>query len=238
VIGGLPSTAAISLLFIGITLGPNAAAIAAEIVPLSMAFSGLFLLGYAALSSRIRFEFALGGAMSGWFILSAISLFFRPISAASSLMVITLVFLFSSLVTSRWLKLPVNQGQSIRYTWNQLLSRGLFAGLVIGSAVLVARLSGPAVGAILAGFPAVYFSTMWLTARSHGVNFSLSLIRPLLFSGLINVPVYCLAVHVFYPRYGLLWGTILSYAPALVSAYCSFLLVRWQITQQKVNQYT
>lgn len=69
-IGGLPSTAAVSLFFIGFTQSPETAAQATTVFPLSYAFTGLFLVLYALLWRR-GFWAALLLSLSTWFGLSA-----------------------------------------------------------------------------------------------------------------------------------------------------------------------
>ncbi len=69
-IGGLPSTAAVSFFFIGLTQSTEIAAQATTVFPLSYAFTGLFLVLYA-LFWRRGFTFTFGVSISVWFFLSA-----------------------------------------------------------------------------------------------------------------------------------------------------------------------
>ena len=85
-IGGLPSTVAVSLFFIGLSQSPQAAAEATTVFPLSYAFTGLFLIVYALVWRR-GFPFALSFALGAWFALSAGVVIFKlenfPVSVAA-----------------------------------------------------------------------------------------------------------------------------------------------------------
>ncbi len=226
VIGGLPSTSAVSLLFIAISSGPSIAVLVASTLPLMIGFCGLFLLAYASLSFRFSPNSSLFIALVFWLMISFPAGHFAPLSLFNSLSLTLLILLFCIWVLARKLKLPVAIGEKLSLSFTQLVSRGAIAGTIISASVMAAKLGGPALGSIFAGFPAVFFATMFTAVRARGVAFSRCLITPLIYSGLINISIYALAVAWSYPRLGIAWGTLSSYSISLFSAYFVYRGVR------------
>ncbi len=96
-IGGLPSTAAVSFFFIGLTQSPQIAAQATTVFPLSYAFTGLFLVLYA-LFWRRGFICAFGISISAWFFLSACVVLFKFNDFIISVCLYILFFIFAVLL--------------------------------------------------------------------------------------------------------------------------------------------
>jgi hypothetical protein len=226
VIGGVPSTTAISLFFIAISSGINTAVAAAGIIPMLMGFCGIFLISYAFFSRVISPVYSLVFSLIVWLALSASSFLFSPISFITSLGMFLVLLVLCGVAALKWLQLPVSKGENRSAESSSIFRKGLLAGTIIGGAVLAAKMGGAAIGAIFAGFPAMYLSTMWVTSSTHGVRFSHSLIIPLLFSGLINVTFYASGVRLLYPKIGIIGGTAASYGLALISAALVYMLVR------------
>jgi hypothetical protein len=89
--------------------------------------------------------------------------------------------------------------QAVAYMPWQIGGRALFGGTVIALAVLAGKLGGPLLGGIFATFPAMFISTLAITYRTGGVEFSRAVAKTLMVSGLVNVPIYALVVRVTYP---------------------------------------
>jgi hypothetical protein len=223
-IGGLPSTIVMSLFFIGLVQGPNAASDATTIFPLSMAFSGVFLVSYALLAKR-GFLFALVISLFLWFLLSSLIIVFSIHNFLFSLAGYLIIFILSWLIFVKHLNLPSIGIVKPHFSPVQLALRGLFGGLIIAFTVGISKLGGPVFGGIFAAFPAVFMSTIIITYKSNGLEFSRSITKPLFLSGMINVIVYSIAVRYLYPSYGLIWGTVASYLISGVSAFLTFLFI-------------
>lgn len=236
VIAGLPTSAAISILFIGISSGVDTAVVSAGVVPMLMGFSGIFLVSYGYFSKNFSSEKALVCSIVIWLALSSLSFLFTPLPLYISLGIFLVLLLSSGFAVLKLLELPVRSVSNESVGSSSIYQKGLLSGTIIGGSVLAAKLGGPVFGAIFAAFPAIYFSTIWVTSRSHGIQFSRSLLMPMLFSGLINVTVYVLAVRYFYPGSGMFWGTIASFGIALLSAAFVFTFVQYMTAKRSVDR--
>jgi hypothetical protein len=225
-IGGLPSTAVISFFFIGLVQTPQLAAKAARIFPLSYGFSGLFLVVYAFLAKK-GLIFGITGSLIAWFTLSGLTVLFNVENYLLILLAYILTLLFSFFLLEYRLKIPSIEKRKISYSKLQIVLRALFGGSMISFAVFMSRIGGPTIGGIFSGFPAMCFpamfiSTLIISYRSQGLDFSRSMTKPLMITGMITIVMYGIAVSFTYPHYGLLVGTTVSFFISMISAYLTF----------------
>lgn len=210
-IGGLPSTAVVALLFVGLTQDPMAAAEATTLMPFVQGISGVFLLIYIVAANR-GLGYSMFGALGVWFVLtsalavSGIRIFAVSVSAWILLTIIC------CLVAERRMTIPSQRRLAAGATSGRILCRALLGGGVIALAVLVSKLCGPVYGGIFATFPAMFVSTLIVTHRTGGAAFSRAVAKALLFSGMVNVPVYAIVVRYSYPWAGLAGGTAVAFA--------------------------
>lgn len=220
-IGGLPSTVVIALLFIGFTQSPQVAAQATTVMPLAQGLNGLFVLTFMLLIRRGLWS-GLFGALVVWFIQSTL-LYLLDIHAFwISLIGWLLLFLFCYRVLEKWMKISSLEKLQVSYPPSQLIWRVLFGGVVIALAVFMGKLGGPLLGGIFGSFPAMFLSTLVITYTSGGPDFSRSVGKSLLISGLINVPLYEIVVRFLYPAVGLGLGTALGLLFSLGIGYLTF----------------
>ena len=225
VIGGIPSTIAVALLSIGLISGPRAASEATDVIPLVVGFNGLFLVGFAVFARRGLLP-GLGGGLVVWFLLSLAVVLSGFRDFVVSVGVFFLLFFVSDDLLRRRLNLPAYGGARVRPTIRGMLARAVLSGTVIALAGYSSTVAGPIVGGLLSVFPAVFVSTLFITARAQGIEFARALTGPLLVSGMINVAVYGVCVRYLYPGLGLALGTIGAFAVSLTSAYGTYRLVR------------
>lgn len=225
VIGGMPSSIVIALLFIGWTQTPVAASQATVVVPIVMGFNALFIIIYAFLI-RKSFVLALLGGLFVWLCLSLSLVLTHFDNFALSLFGFVVLLLISYLVMEYGLRVKSLAGRKASFSLSNVLLRGLVSGVIITLAVAIAKLGGPLFGGVFASFPAVFFSTMILTYFAQGREFSVSVMKTLMISGTINTVVYASAVRFLYPPLGLIWGTIGAFLISLVSMYIVFQLVK------------
>jgi len=97
----------------------------------------------------------------------------------------------------------------------QFLIRSVFAGTIVFAAVIIAKLTDPYWGGIIAAFPASYFSTLFISTRDNGIEFTQAIIKgaPLATFGSL---LYYLVVYLTYSDFGIYYGTLLGYGVALV----------------------
>ena len=228
-IGGLPSTVVIALLFIGFTQSPQVAAQATTIMPFAQGLKGLFVLTFMLLIQRGLWA-GLLGALLVWFIQSTL-LYLLDIQAFwISLIGWLLLLVFCYGVIEKWMKISSQDKLQISYPPSQLIWRALFGGAVIATAVFMGKLGGPLLGGIFGSFPAMFLSTLVITYNTGGSDFSRSVGKSLLISGLINVPLYEIAVRFLYPAVGLGPGTVLGLLFSLGTGYLTFLFMKARLS--------
>jgi hypothetical protein len=228
-IGGLPSTVVIALLFIGYTQSPLVAAQATTVMPLAQGLNGLFILTFIWLS-RSGLKLALPGSLMVWFILAGM-LYLLDLQRFVISIIGWLILLFScTILVEKWMKIISRGRQSYSYPPAQLIWRALFGGAVISFAVLMGKLGGPLLGGIFGSFPAMFLSTLVITYRIGGSAYSNPVGKSLLVSGLINVPLYEIMVRYLYPSVGLVVGTIVAIVVSLGTGYLTFRFMQARLT--------
>jgi uncharacterized membrane protein (GlpM family) len=228
-IGGLPSTVVIALLFIGFTQSPQVAAQATTVMPLAQGLNGLFILAFMLLIRRGLWS-GLLGALLVWFIQSTL-LYLLDIHAFWISLIGWLILLFLCYaVLEKWMKISSLGKLRVSYPPFHLVWRALFGGLMIALAVFVGKLGGPLLGGIFGSFPAMFLSTLVITYTSGGLDFSRSVGKSLLISGLINVPLYEIVVRFLYPAVGLGVGTALALLISLGTGYLTFMFMKARLS--------
>jgi hypothetical protein len=228
VIGGLPSTVVIALLFIGLTQTPQVAAQATTVMPLAQGLNGLFVLTFMLLARR-GLRQSVPGALLAW-ILFAFLLYLLDIQAFWLSIVGWLVLLaFCFWAVERQLKIPSAERLNGSSPPAQVLWRALFGGTVIAWAVFMGKLGGPLLGGIFGSFPAMYLSNLVITSLMGGPEFSRSVGKSLLISGTINVPIYEILVRYLYPTIGLGPGTVVALLVIMASGYLTFQVVKTRL---------
>jgi hypothetical protein len=216
-IGGLPSLLAVAMLFIGWTQGLQQVYDATTAVPLTMAVNAFYLIAYALLLRR-GVAVAIGGAMTLWAVLQTAIVLLDPRRYDWALVGWALALLAAYLIIRPITRGAASGPQHLAYTPAQLLGRGAFGGAVIVAAVALSKIGGPIFGSVFSVFPAVFTSTLVITARSVGPAFTLSLVTPLMVSAVVNVVVYAIALRLAVLPLGLIGGSAAAYAVSLVSA--------------------
>jgi uncharacterized membrane protein (GlpM family) len=228
-IGGLPSTVVIALLFIGLTQSPQAAADATTVMPLAQGLNGLFVLTFMHFIPR-GLRLGLLAALLLWFVQSSLLYLLDIQRFWVSLLGCLLLLVFCYLNVENKMKIPSQSKLMISYPPSQLIWRALFGGGVIALAVLMGKIGGPLLGGIFGSFPAMFLSTLVITYNSGGSGFSRSTGKSLLVSGLINVPLYEIMVRILYPTVGLGLGTVLALLFSLFTGYLTFLFMKTRLS--------
>jgi hypothetical protein len=150
---------------------------------------------------------------------SALIVLFDVKDFAFSLIAYASILLISLYVLEIKQKLTSVPEAKIRFSPWQIIWRGAFAGLMIAFVVFINKFGGPIFGGIFSAFPAVFISTLFISYQSRGIQFSRAITKPLLVTGMITIVIYSIGVRYFYPGLGLVLGTLMAYAIAMVSAY-------------------
>ena len=225
-IGGLPSTSALALFFIGFSQSAHAASLSAIIVPIMMGINGVFLLTYAVLAKKRGFSLSFLTALLVWFSLATVIILLNVHNILIAIALYLPLAIFVYYVLEVRLKLKSLVRIKIKYTEMGILIRALFAGAVIAFAVLMGRYGGPVFGGVFSGFPAVFISTLVITNRTGGIEFSRSITKPLAVSGLITSVAYSIAVSQLYPVIGIWYGSVVAYLICVPFAYATYLFIK------------
>ena len=228
-IGGLPSTAFVALLFIGITQSPLAASAATTVIPLTQGFNGLFILVFILLVRR-GLVAGLAGALIVWFLLASLLVFSGIQNFLLSVVGWLLLVVFCCFAVEKWMVISSKEKITVHYSFSQIIFRALFSGCVIAFAVLVGRLGGPVFGGLFATFPAMFLSTLIITYRAGGAEFSRAVAKSMMVSGMVNVVLYTIAIRYLYPWVGLFYGTGIALFFSFVTGYLTYLFIRARLS--------
>ncbi len=225
ILGGLPSTSAFSFFFIGINQSSAAAVQATTVFPLAFAITSAYLFLFAFFSQK-GFVRGISVSLMIWFMISGLIV-------ASGLNDFSLA-LFSGAVISaltyyafeKKLKLENLKAEKKIYTIQEIALRGIGAGSLVALSVFLSHVAGPVLGGIAAAFPAVFTSTLIILNRSKGLEFSRAITKPFVFSGILTIYPFCVAVRFLYPSLGVWVGTLGSYSLVVPLAVLSYFVVR------------
>jgi Protein of unknown function (DUF3147) len=228
-IGGLPSTVVVALFFIGFTQSPQAAADATTVMPLAQGLNGLVVLAFMLLIPYGLWTGLLSSLLL-WLFQSTL-LYLLDIQAFwISILGWLILLVFCSLTAEKWMKIVSQDRLIIKYQPYQLLWRAIIGGSIIAFAIFMGKVGGPLLGGIFSSFPAMFLSTLVITYKTADSDFSRSVGKSLLISGLINVPLYEIMVRMLYPSIGLVLGTILALLFSLISGYLTLLFMKARIS--------
>jgi hypothetical protein len=228
-IGGLPSTIVVTLLFIGLTQTAERAAESAIIVPLVMGVNGIFVTVFISLSRR-GLAPALTGALLTWFILALILMILNVQVLWISILAWLVLGVGCFLVVEKGMKITSQGRKATRYTASQIAGRAALSGMVVALAVLMSKVAGPLAGGIFATFPAVFLSNLIISYRSSGAAFASAVAKALMVSGLITVPIYALLVCYFYPLVGLGFGTLIAFLLTAMAGVLTLQVMKSRLT--------
>lgn len=207
IIGTLPSTIIIAFIFISLNKGITFASKAVAVVPAEMAINLFFLIIFSILAFKSLF-IALTGSFTVWTILSAILYLLNISNIYLSLILYISSLIATFLILEKIIKIKSTGKVKVHYTTKKILFRGVLAGIVITTAVVLSNI-GEVISGIFSIFPAIFTSTMIITYKEHGPDFSSSMAKSMIF-GSPSVMSYCVSIHFLYPLYGIIIGTIIS----------------------------
>jgi uncharacterized membrane protein (GlpM family) len=225
VLGGLPSTSAFSFFFIGINQSSAAAVQATTVFPLIFGVTSAYLFFYAFFARKgfgrgIAFSLLIWFAISGLVVASG----FRDFTF--SLLGGALISVLTYYSFTKKLKLPNLKGEKRLYKIREVIYRGVGAGALVTISVFLSQIGDPIIGGIAAAFPAVFTSTLIILNQSRGTEFSRAVTKPLVFSGILTIIPFSVAVRYLYPSFGIWLGTLVSYALVAPLAVLSYYMAK------------
>ena len=216
----LPSTVVISYIFIAWTLSPKVIASAVPATIWSAGAVQIFAIIYYYISNiKIKNNwFSMGlsilGALIGWFIWALPFAFLK----ISNIYVALGGYILTVLISYYFLTIKNNTEdsfRSLRYSIWQKFGRALFAGLIIASAVFLAKVVNPFWGGLFSSFPAVFTSTFLIFHYYHGHKMIAKVTKAIPAGSIVYV-MFALAATYTYPNFGIILGTFLAYLASLV----------------------
>lgn len=225
ILGGVPSTVAISLLFVGWTGTPETAVAATTAVPFFVGVYGPLVLAYVWLGRHRPAAQAVTAAVVVWLVLTLAIIEVGHEDFVVGLIVELVLLAGTQLVLATRLRVVAPRASSAMVSPATLAIRAGVGGLVVGSAVVLARIGGPVVGGAASAFPAVLLATTVITRRSQGRDFSNEVARTIMVSAGINIAIYVTVVRFTYPAWGIAVGTCLAFAASLVVAFAIYRLM-------------
>ncbi len=228
-IGGLPSTVAVALLFIGLTQSPTAAAQSTTVIPLAQGLNGIFIVVYLLTAHRGLIT-GLACSFLAWACIAASLIAINLQSFWLSVVCWVALALAAYHIVEKQMTIKAHAKVQVHYTPWRIAGRALFSGAVISFAVVMGKLGGPVYGGVFASFPAVFTSTLTISYLTAGAEFSRAVAKSMLLSALINVVLYAIAVRYLYLWLGLAWGTALALLFSAGTGYLTYLFMRSKTT--------
>ena len=215
-IAGMPSTAVVSLLFMAMTLSPDAAVLGATAAPAALGLNCVFL-GVCGRLARAGWGVAMAAGLLAWALLAAAWWMFAPRDLASSLTTLAAGFAVGMIMTRN---LSGDDTTAPRRTDGRItLMRALLGGAVVGVTVLVSYWGGDFAGGLAAAFPAVAAATLAIVGWFSGPKKASAMLRHIMLANALTLAPYLLVVRATYGTIGVAAGTLLALA---VSVFCAW----------------
>lgn len=207
VLGGMPSTVLISILFIWWVQGQEGVLEAIPIIPIGLGACQMFFFVLLAMWKRSKF-LAFAGALFAWFgiiyYFSAKEYGFWLYLPWAVLMTVSVLPYFNKFPDRKAGKLVLSRGE--------FLFRACLAGTVISSSVLLSKMLGPVWGGMMASFPAAGLSMTIILVRKYGIDFIYPLVRGGIYGVISNLGFLSVLVMLV---------SVLSFPISLIVAYIS-----------------
>jgi len=212
IIGTLPSTIVIALLFLAINKNIYFASKAAEVIPAELGINIIFLVIFAYIIHKSLIH-AFIISLSIWIFFSSLIIIINLNNIFISL-IIYISSLFFSLILLNKKKINSVTNIIVHYNKKKIASRGLIAGIIISISILLSNI-GSIYSGIFSVFPAIIISTMIISYREYGPDFTSGLAKSMII-GISSVAVYASFVHFLYPIYDVIFGSLISYISSLI----------------------
>ena len=212
ILGTLPSTIVIALAFLALNHNLKFASESAAVIPAELGINILFLVIFAILI-RKSFLIAFFYSMLVWIILTYLIILINLNNIFYSIIIYIISLIFALIIIEKIKKIKSIKNEDFHYDKKKIVFRGIIAGIVISIAILLSNI-GAIISGIFSVFPAIIISTMFISYREYGPNFTAGIAKSMII-GISSVSVYAIFVHFFYPIYNILLGSIISYSASI-----------------------
>ena len=215
-ITNLPSTILVSVLFIALTQGVGFAA-DSIICPPRMTIDTLFLLIFIATVKHGVIK-ATALSLLSWFILAVGASYLPALNISMAIILFAIVVIVSFTITEFFMSIPSLPKEPVKPTIQVVFTRAIFAGSVVGAAVIVGQSGNTFWTGVTSTFPAVMLSSMVILTVTAGKAFARATGKVMLVSS-TNIVVYGFAVSWLYPKIGVVWGTTIAFGLSALWIY-------------------
>jgi len=210
----IPSTVAISFLFIGWAIGVEGLV---KGIPATLATAGLaqvFMAVYiylARIPAKKSFSMTLSicGALLTFVLLFTPAAIFEIQSTPTALLLSAGGVLVGYLLLTKY-NMHTPPQKLITYTPIQQILRAVFAGTVIATAVFLSKVLSPFWGGVMSAFPAVFATTLVILHYYYGTDMLFKVAKTVPAGSLVYIAFTAVSLWTF-PLFGLWGGLIASY---------------------------
>ena len=210
-LSGLPTGTALTLFFFGLENGTEFASQSAIFNLAGMIAMQAFLYAYYRTSDKLRKNVILWSSIFA-LISYAIIIYLLKFIKFNEFSAIIIPALTIPLFIYLFRKIPDTKiKKRVNLTYNVLIFRALIAGLIITAVTSVAGIVGPQWAGLLSAFPTTLFQLILIMHLTYDKKHVHTVIKNVPY-GQLSLVFYTLSVFYFYPRAGIYWGTLISYA--------------------------
>jgi hypothetical protein len=227
IVAGVPSTVLVSLAFIAWTQGTQKAFEVITVIPLAISVNCLYVATYAALATHVGWLPSIAAGLILWLVAQNVVVALKPDHLLVNIVAGCVIVAVSYYFLEQVLKISSRGKVAHRYTPMQIAGRAVFSGSMISFAVVMSRVAGSTWGGIFSSFPAVMTATLVITSLSVNVEFSRSVIKPLMLSGVVNPAIYALVFRYAILDWSILASTAIAFSVSMVSVVLTYLFIRF-----------
>jgi hypothetical protein len=213
ILGTLPSTIVIALIFLAINKNQNFASESAIIIPAELGINICFLAIFAILINKSIY-LAFFSSLSIWIIFSSLLILINLNNILISIAIYVISLLIALILLENIFKIKSIQNERIKYDPKKIAFRGILAGVIITVAILLSNI-GPIFSGIFSVFPAIIISTMLISYKEYGSEFASGIAKSMII-GISSVALYATAIHFTYQHFDIVIGSIISYCVSLI----------------------
>ena len=219
VITATPTTALIGMIFLALSGNESDLASASPGIIVGLGAGITLIVCYVHLHKILGTLTALLTSIIIWFVFVFLMGQLDITTTASTVVLFLIVYAISVFALR---EIPEHKAEKKVVTINMLLMRALFAGTVIASAQIAARIVGPFWGGIATSFPAMFISTIVILEREQSHHFTASIIKHLPL-GIFSILAFAITLGITAEKIGSAAAILVSFAVSLLVSYFVYL---------------
>jgi uncharacterized membrane protein (GlpM family) len=209
----LPSTMAVSFLFIGLTKSPDAIPEVAEFFPAAIAIGFIFVVTFTLLSRHVL-PITLAGAYLAWAICAWVIVSFPPHTFVTAVVLYALPIILACYFCIKHLPHSTEM-KRVPFNLKHFTIRSVIGGSIIALAVILSNALGNTFGSLFSAFPAGFSATLLIYTHVHSKQIIPAVARSLFFPGPIALILYAGIAGLTFPTVGVWYGTVICYLGVL-----------------------